>query len=125
MLIIAFSVVMLILGEVLARPLSILFVGYDPQLFEMTLRGFAIYSFSFLFSGIAIFGSGFFTALNNGLVSALISFLRTLVFQIAAVLVLPLIWDIDGIWVSIVVADLMAAAVTAAFLVGMRRKYRY
>ena len=124
-LIIAFSVVMLILGEVLARPLSILFVGYDPQLFEMTLRGFAIYSFSFLFSGIAIFGSGFFTALNNGLVSALISFLRTLVFQIAAVLVLPLIWDIDGIWVSIVVADLMAAAVTAAFLVGMRRKYRY
>lgn len=124
-LVVTFSVVMLILGEVLARPLSTLFVGYDPQLFEMTLRGFAIYSFSFLFSGIAIFGSGFFTALNNGLVSALISFLRTLVFQIAAVLILPLIWGVDGIWVSIVVADLMAAAVTAAFLVGMRRKYRY
>ena len=119
------SVFMLILGEALAKPLSIVFVSYDPSLFSLTLRGFAIYSFSFLFSGIAIYGSGFFTALNNGLVSALISFLRTLVFQIAAVIFLPLIWGIDGIWVSIVAAELMACVVTSIFFVAMRKKYHY
>ena len=91
----------------------------------MTLRGFLIYSFSFLFAGIAIFGSSFFTALGNGLVSALISFLRTLVFQMAAVLILPLMLGIDGIWISIVAAELMAAAVTVLFLIGMKGKYRY
>ena len=121
----AFSVGMLILGEVLARPLSVIFVGYDPALFELTLRGFAIYSFSFLFSGIAIYGSSFFTALNNGPVSALISFLRTLVFQIAAVILLPMLWGIDGIWVSVVAAELMASIVTALFIAGMRRQYHY
>ena len=121
----SFSVGMLILGEALAYPLSKIFVGYDQALLELTLRGFWIYSFSFLFSGIAIYGSGFFTALNNGLVSALISFLRTLVFQIAAVLLLPLAFGMDGIWYSIVVAEVMAAAVTALFLLGMRKKYRY
>lgn len=91
----------------------------------MTLRGFVIYSFSFLFAGIAIFGSSFFTALNDGLVSALISFLRTLVFQIAAVLIFPLIWGIDGIWMSIVAAELMAVVVTILFLVTKRKKYHY
>ncbi|MBQ9784755.1 MAG: MATE family efflux transporter [Clostridia bacterium] len=120
-----FSVGMLILGEVLAYPLSVIFVGYDKALFDLTMRGFLIYSFSFLFSGIAIYGSGFFTALNNGLVSALISFLRTLVFQIAAVMLLPLIFDMDGIWYSIIVAEVMAALVTVAFLLGMRKKYHY
>ncbi|MBQ7335562.1 MAG: mate efflux family protein [Clostridia bacterium] len=119
------SVGMLILGEVLAFPLSQLFVGYDGELLALTLRGFAIYSFSFLFSGIAIYGSSFFTALNNGLLSALISFLRTLVFQIAAVLLLPLIWEVDGIWISIIVAELMAALVTMVLIVKMRKKYRY
>ena len=91
----------------------------------MTLRGFAIYSFSFLFSGFSIFGSSFFTALNNGLVSALISFLRTLLFQVLAVLTFPLIWDLDGIWMSIVAAEVMAAAVTTIFWVAMRKKYHY
>ena len=84
-----------------------------------------IYSFYFLFAGIAVFGSSFFTALNNGLVSALISFLRTLVFQVAAVLIFPLIWEIDGIWISIVAAELMAAVVTFLFLLGKRKKYHY
>ncbi len=120
-----FSVAMLALGEGLARPLSLIFVSYDPELLALTLRGFMIYSFSFLFAGIAIYGSSFFTALNNGLVSALISFLRTLVFQAAAVLLFPLFWGIDGIWFSIVAAELMAAAVTALFLIGMRKKYHY
>lgn len=120
-----FSVGMLGLAEGLARPLSKIFVAYDQELLDMTLRGFLIYSFSFLFAGIAIFGSSFFTALGNGLVSALISFLRTLVFQMAAVLILPLIWGIDGIWISIVAAELMAAVVTVLFLAAKRKKYQY
>lgn len=120
-----FSLGMLILGEVLARPLSVIFVGYDTELLNLTLRGFAIFSFSFLFSGFAIYGSGFFTALNNGLISAVISFLRTLVFQVAAILILPLIWGIDGIWISIVVAEVMATAVTILFWIGNRSKYHY
>lgn len=119
------SVAMLIAAEVLARPLAAVYVGYDPDLLNLTLRGFVIFSFSFLFAGIAIYGSSFFTALNNGLVSALISFLRTMVFQIAAVLIFPLIWGIDGIWGSIVIAELMAALVTILFLMGMKKKYHY
>lgn len=118
-----FSIAMLILAEGLAQPLAKLFVGYDPSLLDLTLRGFMIFSFSFLFAGIAIYGSSFFTALNDGLVSALISFLRTLVFQITAVLLFPLIWGIDGIWFSIVSAELMAAIVTGLFLFGKRQEY--
>ena len=120
-----FSVGMVALAESLARPLALIFVGYDQELLAMTLRGFLVYSFSFLFAGVAIFGSSFFTALGNGLVSALISFLRTLVFQVAAVLIFPLIWGLDGILFSIVAAEMVAALVTALFLVGKRRKYRY
>ena len=119
------SVSMVIVGELLARPFSLLFVGYDEGLLALTLRGFTIFSFSFLFSGLAIYGSGFFTALNNGLASAIISFLRTLVFQISAVLLLPLIWEIDGVWISVVAAELAAAVLTVAFLAGMRKKYGY
>ena len=124
-IILTFSVGMLLLGEVLAKPLSKLFVGYDEELFALTCRGFLIYSFSFLFSGIAIFGSSFFTALNDGLTSALISFLRTLVFQIAAVLILPTLFGIDGIWYSIVVAEIMAVIITILFLALKRKKYQY
>lgn len=120
-----FSLAMFGLAELLARPLSMIFVGYDELLLNLTLQGFLIFSFSFLFAGVAIFGSSFFTALNNGLISALISFLRTLVFQIAAVLLLPLLWGIDGIWISIVVAEFMAAIVTALFILGMRKRYHY
>lgn len=120
-----FSLAMFVFAEGLAYPLSMIFVAYDRDLLDLTLRGFLVYSFSFLFAGIAVFGSSFFTALGNGLVSALISFLRTLVFQMAAVLILPLIWGTDGIWISIVTAELMAAVVTVLFLVGMRKKYHY
>lgn len=120
-----FSMVMLIAAECLAKPLATIFVGYDAKLLDMTLHGFVIFSFSFLFAGIAIYGSSFFTALNNGLVSALISFLRTLVFQVAAVLIFPLIWGINGIWFSIVAAEFMATIVTILFLLGMRKKYQY
>ena len=120
-----FSACMLVLGEVLARPLSLIFVSYEAELLELTVKGFVIFSFSFLFAGLAIFGSGFFTALNNGLVSAVISFLRTLVFQVAAIIILPLIWGTDGIWFSIVAAELMAAVVTVIFMVLLKKKYRY
>lgn len=120
-----FSIVMLISGELLAKPLAVMFVGYDEGLLDMTLHAFFIFSCSFLFAGLAIYGSSFFTALGNGLVSAMISFLRTLVFQVAAVLIFPLIWEIDGIWLSIVAAELMAAVVTGMFIVGMRNRYHY
>ena len=120
-----FAVAMFIFAAFLASPLSTLFVGYDLELLEITLRAFSIYSFSFLFSGFAIFGSSFFTALNDGLVSALISFMRTLVFQILLVLTFPLIWGIDGIWLSIVAAEMMAVVVTTLFIVGKRKKYHY
>ena len=120
-----FSLLMFAAGQTMARPLSMLFVGYDAELLAITVRAFAIFSFTFLFSGLAIFGSSFFTALNDGLTSALISFLRTLVFQCLAVLILPRIWKLDGIWLSTVVADILAVAVTVLFLVGKRKKYRY
>lgn len=120
-----FSVSMVVAAELLAYPMAMLFVGYDKALLDMTVKGFIISSFSFLFSGIAIYGSSFFTALNDGLTSALISFLRTLVFQIAAVLIFPLIWELDGIWVSIVAAELMATLTTVLFLVLKRKKYGY
>ncbi|MBO5094374.1 MAG: MATE family efflux transporter [Lachnospiraceae bacterium] len=120
-----FSAAMFFAAEILAGPLANVFVGYDAALLELTKRGFTIYSFSFLFAGIAIFGSGFFTALNNGLISALISFLRTLLFQVSAVLIFPLLWEIDGIWFSIVAAEMMAAVVTVLFLFGKRKQYRY
>ncbi len=109
----------------LASPLSGIFVGYDRELFEMTVRGFTISAFSYLFAGIAIFASSFFTALNNGLVSAIISFLRTLVFQIGAVMLLPLILGIDGIWLSIVVAEFIATSVGIIFIITMRKRYKY
>lgn len=120
-----FSVAMVGLAEGLARPLALLFVGYDEALLAVTVRGFFYFSFSFLFAGMAIFGSAFFTALNNGLMSAIISFLRTLVFQIAAVFVLPLLFGIDGIWVSLVVAELFAALLAGILLLVNKKKYRY
>lgn len=120
-----FSVTMLAASEILAKPLSLLFVSYDKDLLDMTLRGFVIFSFSFLFAGLPIFASSFFTALNNGFVSAMISFLRTVVFQISAVMLLPIIWELDGIWVSIVAAELASGVTAVLFWIGNRKKYQY
>lgn len=119
------AVAMCVSALLLAQPLSVLFVGYDPELLAITLRAFSIYSFSFLFSGFAVFGSSFFTALNDGLVSAFISFLRILVFQVILVLTFPLIWQLDGIWLSIVAAEMLAVLVTAGFMIQKRKKYHY
>lgn len=121
----AFSVSMVLAGELLAVPLSRLFVGYDAALMALTVSGFRWFAVSFLFMGYAIYGSGFFTALGDGVTSAVISFLRTMVFQVAAVMLLPLLWKIDGVWMSIVVAEFMAMTLSAAFLVGKRKKYNY
>lgn len=119
------SVGMLALAQALAGPLARIFVSYDRELLALTVRGFRIFAFSFLFAGVSIFGSSFFTALNNGLVSASISFLRTLVFQTGAVLLLPLVWKTDGIWASIVAAELVACVVTLIFTAAKRKQYHY
>ncbi len=120
-----FGVSMVLAAELLAYPLAWLFVGYDEALMSLTVYGFRIFSLSFVFMGYAIFGSGFFTALNDGVTSALISFLRTMVFQVAAVTFLPLVLGIDGIWFSIVIAEMMAMALSALFLGLKRKKYHY
>ncbi len=120
-----FSLAMVALSIGLSRPLSMVFVGYDKELLEMTVRGFIIFSASFLFVGYAMFFSSFFTALGDGLTSAIISFMRTLVFQIAAVMLLPLIWGIDGIWWSISVAEAAAVVVGLLFLFIKQKKYHY
>ena len=120
-----FGICMLVSGWLLAAPLSRIFVGYDAGLMDLTVSGFQIFAISFPFMGYAIFGSGFFTALNDGVTSAIISFLRTMVFQIASVLMLPLVWGIDGVWFSITVAEFMAVVFSALFLVLKRKKYHY
>ena len=120
-----FGVGMVLSAELLAVPLAKLFVGYDAALMELTVSGFRIFALSFAFMGFAIFASGFFTALNDGLTSALISFLRTLVFQCAAVLLLPKLWGIDGVWISIVAAEFMAVVLGTYFLITKQKKYHY
>ena len=120
-----FSVLMTLAGEILSYPIALLFVGYDSGLMNLTLDAFKIFSFSFLFSGFSIMGSSFFTALGNGLTSALISFLRTLVFQVIAVVLLPVILGYQGIWLSVVIAEMMTVAVTTAFILNNRNTYHY
>ncbi|MBS1456248.1 MAG: MATE family efflux transporter [Clostridia bacterium] len=113
------------LAELLATPLSKLFVGYDKELMALTKRGFFIFSFAFLFNGFSIFGSAFFTALSDGLISALISFLRFAFFQTVCILIFPIFLKTDGIWLSVAVAEFSAAIMTAGFLIAKRKKYNY
>lgn len=119
------AVLLTALSEILAGPLASIFVSYDARLLALTKQAMMIYSLSFLVSGLSIFGSSFFTALNNGLISAGISFLRTLLFQSAAVLLLPLIFGVDGIWYSIIVAEVVSAVLTVLCFVLFRKKYHY
>lgn len=102
-----------------------IFVGYDAMLTEMTAYGFRIYALSFLFAGFNIYASAFFTALNNGLVSAVISFGRTMIFECLCVLVLPIFFGLNGIWAAIIVAEILALVVSSAFLIKLRPKYGY
>lgn len=119
------GVLLTIAARLLAAPLARLFVGYDAGLFELTSHAFRLFSWSFLLAGFNIFASGFFTALNNGAISAAISFLRTLVFQTASVLILPLLLDVDGIWWAITVAEIFAFLISLMFLYLKRNKYHY
>lgn len=119
------AVLLTVAGELFSSPLSKIFVSYDDALFAMTRHGFRLYSLSYLLCGFNIFGSAFFTALNNGMVSAVISFARTLVFQIVCVLVLPIFLKLNGIWISILVAEFLGILVTASLLIANRKKYSY
>lgn len=119
------GVLLTIAARLLSAPLARLFVGYDAGLFELTSHAFRLFSWSFLLAGFNIFASGFFTALNNGAISAAISFLRTLVFQTASVLILPLLLDVDGIWWAITVAEIFAFLISLMFLYLKRNKYHY
>lgn len=113
------------LAQALAIPLAKLFVGYDQKLYELTVYAFRIYSFAFVFSGINIYSSGFFTALNNGIVSAVLSFLRAFVFQIAFVFLLPSLFRVDGIWWAMTATEIVAFIIAVIFFVAMRKKYQY
>ncbi len=125
LLMLAAGIIMMCLAQVLAYPLAKIFTGYDAELFEMTRHAFRIFSFSFILAGINIFTSSFFTALNNGAISAAVSFLRTLVFQTASVLLLPLIFKLDGIWCANVVAEVFAFIISQTLLFINRKKYHY
>lgn len=124
-ILISSSVVLTLLAELSAKLLAGIFVSYDPNLLALTARAIRIYSISFVMAGFNIYASAFFTALNNGVVSAIISFLRTLVFEVLAILILPEILGIDGIWFAIVVAGVSSTIVSTIFLVANRKKYNY
>lgn len=119
------GVLLTIAAEVLAAPLSRLFVGYDPELYALTCHAFRLYAFSFLVTGFNIYGSAFFTALNNGGISAAISFLRTLLFQVAMIYLLPIFFDLDGIWLAVTAAECLTLVITIIFLITQRKHYHY
>ena len=119
------GVLLTIAAEVLAAPLSKLFVGYDPKLYALTCHAFRLYAFSFLVTGFNIYGSAFFTALNNGGFSAAISFLRTLLFQVAMIYLLPIFFDLDGIWLAVTAAECLTLVITIIFLITQRKHYHY
>ena len=125
MIIATISLALTVFAEPLSSPLAKIFVSYDENLFAMTRDGYRLYTLSYLICGFNIWGSAFFTALNNGFMSATISFLRILVFQIICLLLLPAIFDVNGIWISIVVAEFLAVSVTATLIIKNRKKYQY
>lgn len=124
-IILSMSVGLTVLAIVLAKPLAMIFVSYDPALLSVTTRALTIYAVSYLLTGFNIYASSFFTALNDGLVSALISFARTLVFQVLAVLTLPLLWEADGIWAAVILAEGLAAILSLTCFLRFRKKYGY
>ena len=119
------GIVMALAANFLAAPLARLFVGFDRGLFELTRRAMKLYSISFLFAGLNIFTSSLFTALNNGLVSGIVSFLRALVLQIGMVLVLPGLIGENGLWLAAFATESCALVINICFLLGNRKKYGY
>lgn len=121
----ATGIVMTTLSVVFARLLCSIFVGYNPALLDFSAQAMRIFSIGFIFMGLNIFTSSFFTALNNGLISAIVSAFRTLVCQLVMVFTLPIIWGVDGIWISIVAAEALALCLEIVFLITNRKKYHY
>lgn len=119
------AIIMTGIAEISSKLLASIFVSYDIELLNMTTTAIQIFSLSYIISGFNIFSSSFFTALNNGLVSAIISFLRTLLFQIAMIFILPLVLGLNGIWLAVVVAEILALLVSSIFLICNRKKYNY
>lgn len=119
------GIMMLGASEALAAPICFVFTSYDAYLYDITVNGFRIYAICYLFIGFSMYGSAFFTALNNGVISALISFLRTLVFETSSVLILPAIIGVNGIWLSVTVAEIFSLAVTSACIIAFRKRYGY
>lgn len=124
-LMVSCGILLTLAAELLSVPLVGIFASYDKKLFALTCRGFRIYSLSFLLMGVNIWASSFFTALNNGGISALISFLRTLIFQIAAIVILPVLWDVNGIWMAIVAAEIFALVLSVICFIARKDKYHY
>ena len=119
------GITMMVLAQILASPLAKVFVGYDKKLFDMTVHGFRLFSFYFILAGINIYASSFFTALNNGMISAIISFSRTLGFETLAVIILPIFLQLDGVWLAITVAEICAFVISISFLIAKKEKYHY
>ena len=119
------GITMMVLAQILASPLAKVFVGYDKQLFDMTVHGFRLFSFYFILAGINFYAYSFFTALNNGMISAIISFSRTLGFETLAVIILPIFLQLDGVWLAITVAEICAFVISISFLIAKKEKYHY
>lgn len=119
------AVVLTACAELLSSVLAGIFVGYNQDLHNMTTNAIQLFALSYIISGINIFASAFFTALNNGLVSAVISFMRTLVFQIAFIFILPELLGLNGIWLAVVGAEICSLIVSVSFFVANRKKYKY
>lgn len=124
-IIVIIGLIMVLSAELFAGKLATVFVGYDKALFELTVKGFRRYALSFGLIGFGIFTSGFFTALNDGVTSAIISFLRTMVFESSAVMILPMLFGMDGIWFSVVVSESLALILGIAFILGKKKKFGY
>ncbi len=124
-IIFSFMIILVTLSEIFTEPICAIFVGYDKTLLSMTTEAFRIYSISYIFMGFNIFGSSLFTALNNGAISALISFMRTLFFEVVSVLVLPLIFAIDGVWSAVICAEAFCLIVTITCILKFRKRYHY
>ena len=119
------AIAMFAIANLLGGTIASIFVGYDEELLNVTKHAFRIYAFSFLLSGFSIYASSFFTALNDGLTSALISFMRTLIFEVICLLALPVIFGVDGIWFSVLAAEFMSVVFASVFMITKRKKYGY
>ena len=124
-MVLSFSLAMLVVAELLDRPMVLIFASKDPVLRDLMIVGFRIIAISVFFTGINIFASGFFTAMNNGRVSALVSILRTLVLEVGALLLMPMWWGLNGVWWALPVAEILASLVAVSMLLRYRKTYGY